>query len=116
MNGNYPEEEFTPAQFKDPYAKYDDPQLRRNFGDYMPENAELYDFWSPEMSNVDMKKGGRDLAIFVASILGFTGLCYTVFAPERPAVKRSYPDGLYKELGGYSDGSDKSDIMAAREA
>ncbi|PVH15396.1 uncharacterized protein CXQ87_003235 [Candidozyma duobushaemuli] len=108
---DYPNPEPELAQNKDPYAKYDFPQLRRNFGDKLNFNDDMYDIWSPDhFSFVSDKTALKHNAIFFSTILAIAaGIYFLELNPEKPAMPRSYPyNGLAKDLG---SGSEKTDYF-----
>ncbi|KAK4551873.1 hypothetical protein LTR86_010869 [Recurvomyces mirabilis] len=105
MNGNYPDPSLTSAlpikrQFRDPYADWWDKQERRNYGETVHEDNDILGIFSPEeYTHFTPGWGAVLIGCFVAT---FSGLCFTVaqFYPDRPAVPRTFPDGLEKEMGG----------------
>lgn len=106
---DYPRIEPVLAQDKDPYAKYDDPQNRRNLNDPVNINDDLYDMWSPDYFQfVSDKTALKHNGIFFSLIIGFgTAIWYFELNPAKPAMPRSFPSGgLAKELG---SGNDKDD-------
>lgn len=108
---DYPNPEPELAQNKDPYAKYDFPQLRRNFGDKLNFNDDMYDIWSPDhFLFVSDKTALKHNAIFFSTILAIAaGIYFLELNPEKPAMPRSYPyNGLAKDLG---SGSEKTDYF-----
>lgn len=100
--GDYPNPEALLAQNKSPYVKYDDQQNRRNIGDPVNFDDDLYDMWSPDYFQfVSDKTALKHNAIFFGLIFGFGGLLtYFELNPEKPGMPRSYPyNGLAKSLG-----------------
>lgn len=90
------------SQFKDPYAKYDDQQNRRNLNEPVNMDSDLYDMWSPEVYDfVPDSTAWKHNAIFFSLVFGFGATIYFFqLNPEKPAMPRSYPyGGLAKELG-----------------
>ncbi|KAF5101389.1 hypothetical protein D0Z00_000868 [Geotrichum galactomycetum] len=100
--GNYPEVPFEYYQHRNPYKKYDDQQLRRNFNEPLHQNYDYIDLWSPDRFDLYPNSLAiRNNLIFIALISGFSFTCWYFFYPERVAAPRSYPHGgLYKALGG----------------
>ncbi|KAK6454427.1 uncharacterized protein RJT20DRAFT_58505 [Scheffersomyces xylosifermentans] len=99
---DYPNPKPELAQNKDPYAKYDDPQNRRNLNDPVNIDDDLYDMWSPDYYQfVSDKTALKHNAIFFSLVFGFGAIIwYFQLNPEKPAMPRSYPfGGLAKELG-----------------
>lgn len=100
--GDYPNPPPMLAQDKDPYAKYDDQQNRRNFNDPVNFDDDYYDMWSPDyFQTVSDKTALKHNAIFFACFFGFGATIYYLqLDPEKPAMPRSYPfNGLAKSLG-----------------
>ncbi|QRV89580.1 NADH-ubiquinone oxidoreductase family protein [Ceratobasidium sp. AG-Ba] len=78
-------------------------QERRNFGEPLPEQAEVLSLWSPDVFNISRESALKQFGIAVLVFLGFT-MAVRASVPERPAVPRNYPyDGLVKELGGLQE-------------
>ncbi|KAK9448210.1 uncharacterized protein V1518DRAFT_419985 [Limtongia smithiae] len=103
LAGDYPEFPVIFNQKRDPYVKYDDQQLRRNFGDPLHEDDDVLNMWSPDVHDyVSNGTAGRYIATFFGIIAG-AGYLLSFIAPESPAVPRVYPSGLFTELGGASD-------------
>lgn len=109
------------AQDKDPYAKYDFQQLRRNKDEPLNIDDDLYDMWSPDrFTFVSDNTALKHNAIFFGLVFAFGGvIAYFQLNPEKPAMPRSFPNnGLAKELGSGKDLDDyfykvKSDETAA---
>ncbi|KAK9467126.1 hypothetical protein V1512DRAFT_252919 [Lipomyces arxii] len=100
LNGRYPEYPYMFNQHRDPYVKYDDQQLRRNFGDPLHEDDDLLNMWSPDVHDyVSTSKAGLTLLSFFAFV-GVSAFGLLLIAPENPATPRVYADGLFTELGG----------------
>lgn len=100
--GDYPNPPPVLAQDKDPYAKYDDQQNRRNMNDPLNFDDDLYDMWSPDyFQPVSDATALKHNGIFFACFLGFGGIiAYFQLNPEKPAMPRSYPsNGLAQLLG-----------------
>lgn len=99
------------AQLRDPYAKYDFQQMRRNKDEPMSIDDDLYDMWSPDYYQfVSDKTALKQNGIFFGVVLGFGALiAYFQLNPEKPAMPRSFPyNGLAKDLG---SGADKDDYF-----
>lgn len=100
--GDYPNPAPVYAFDRDPYAKYDDQQNRRNFNDPINFDVDLYDMWSPDRyDSVSISTALKHNAIFFGLFIGITSaVAYFQLNPEKPAMPRSYPyGGLAKELG-----------------
>ncbi|KAI8985445.1 hypothetical protein BDB01DRAFT_788273 [Pilobolus umbonatus] len=96
--GDYPNLPHFSAQTRGPYG-WDDPQDKRNFGETVPEEDEIYGVWAPDLHHYSPRKALAQLALFAATITGFAGLIYKLH-PESPVVKRTYPyNGLTEEFG-----------------
>ncbi|KAK9472163.1 putative NIAM subunit of mitochondrial NADH:ubiquinone oxidoreductase [Dipodascopsis tothii] len=109
--GDYPKYPYEFAQKRDPTAKYDEQQLRRNFNEPLHEDDDMLNMWSPDVHDyVPNSTAFRYLASFFLSIGAF-GVFASYFTPDAPAAPRVFPEGLYKELGGVENGSQ---IVAAR--
>lgn len=104
-----PKPEF--AQFKDPYAKYDDQQNRRNLNEPVNIDDDLYDMWSPDVFNHTSDSTAlKHNAIFFSAVLGLGALVWMFeLNPAKPAMPRSFPyGGLAKSLGA---GDEESEAM-----
>lgn len=121
--GDYPNPAPQLAQNKDPYAKYDDQQNRRNLNDPMNFDDDYYDMWSPDyFQPVSDKTALLHNGIFFSLFFGFgAAIYYFELNPEKPAMPRSYPfNGLAKELGSGKSEDDgfyqvKPDTTAEKE-
>lgn len=122
--GDYPNYKPVLAQDKDPYAKYDDPQNRRNFNDPLPHDYDMYDIWSPDYYQfVSDKTALKHNAVFFSLFFGFGAVIYYFqLNPEKPAMPRSFPfGGLAKELGSSGKAEDdefyrvRPDLTAEKE-
>lgn len=121
--GDYPNPPPQLAQDKDPYAKYDDPQNRRNINDPVNFDDDYYDMWSPDyFQPVSDKTALWHNGIFFSLFFGFgAAIYYLELNPEKPAMPRSYPfSGLAKELGSGKSEDDgfyqvKPDLEAEKE-
>lgn len=99
------------AQDKDPYGKYDFPQLRRNFNEPLHSDEDLYDIWSPDyMQPVSDATALKHNAIFFSLFFGVAAaVAFFELNPEKPAMPRSFPyNGLAEFLG---SGSEKDDFF-----
>ncbi|RDB26276.1 hypothetical protein Hypma_006703 [Hypsizygus marmoreus] len=99
LNG-YPQLPFVSRQ-ELPALGWQDPLLRRNFGDTLHEQDELLSMWGPDIPPVSPQSATIQFLIAVSGFVGFGFLVKNVLAQDPPAVRREYPfDGLVKELGG----------------
>ena len=100
--GDYENPKPLLAQDRDPYAKYDDQQGRRNFNEPLNIDNDLHDIWSPDYYLfVSDRTALKHNAIFFSAVIGFgTLIWYFSLNPAKPAMPRSYPgNGLAKDLG-----------------
>ncbi|KAF5391688.1 hypothetical protein D9757_002397 [Collybiopsis confluens] len=92
-------------QYLSPHG-WDDMQLRRNFGDPLPEHDELLSMWGPDIPPPGVNPR-RALTHFMLAAAGFTGIFFSIkwfLTPEPHFVRRTYPhEGLVTELGGLPD-------------
>lgn len=94
------------AQDKDPYGKYDIPQLRRNVNDPLHIDEDLYDIWSPDYYQpVSDGTALKHNAVFFSLFFGLAAaVAFFELAPEKPAMPRSFPyNGLAESLGSGSE-------------
>ncbi|CED82155.1 NDUFB8 [Phaffia rhodozyma] len=98
----YPELPTEYTQLRDPRAGWWDPQERRNFGEFLQEEDEVLNVWSPE---VNPHQSPRFAIYTFAGFFGFLYLYYqyawaTFEYP--PMVAREFPhDGLLSANGGH---------------
>lgn len=117
---DYPDIEPKLALLKDPYAKYDFQQMRRNKNEPLSFDDDLYDMWSPDYYQfVPDKTALKHNGVFFGFIFSLcAAVAYFELAPEKPAMPRSFPsNGLAKSLGSGSDDTDyfykvRSDALA----
>ncbi|KAK9431976.1 hypothetical protein V1505DRAFT_307603 [Lipomyces doorenjongii] len=101
--GDYPDYPYVSNQSRDPYEKYDDQQLRRNYNDPLHEDDEVLNMWSPDIHDfVSDGQAFKSILYFFATVGVGSYIC-TYFMPDKPAAPRVYPNGLFKELGGSED-------------
>ncbi|ODV64237.1 uncharacterized protein ASCRUDRAFT_24134, partial [Ascoidea rubescens DSM 1968] len=99
--GDYPD---LPVKYffdKDPYAKYDDQQNRRNFNEPLHAEDDMYNMWSPDTFPTDSYSYAvkANLIFLSFCIVFFGGLTYISYE-HKPAMPRNYPHGgLAKDLG-----------------
>ncbi|KAI0091191.1 hypothetical protein BDY19DRAFT_1067789 [Irpex rosettiformis] len=100
--GDYPDLPYELKQRRSPFG-WDDPQMRRNFGELPHEREELVSMWGPDAPHVAPERAARDF--FIAASLFITlGVIAKLSVPEPTAVPREYPyDGLITELGGLEE-------------
>ncbi|KAK7555313.1 hypothetical protein IWX49DRAFT_590011 [Phyllosticta citricarpa] len=101
MNGGYINPPPVKHQHRDPYGDWWDKQERRNLGEPMHEDHDLYGMFSTwDYTHFTPGWGWVLFGTFVAT---FTGFCFTVkqLYPDKPFAPRTFgDDGLEKELGG----------------
>ncbi|KIK62999.1 hypothetical protein GYMLUDRAFT_41301 [Collybiopsis luxurians FD-317 M1] len=92
-------------QYLHPYG-WDDLQMRRNFGDPLPEHDEHLSMWGPDIPPPGVNPRTA-LTHFILGVAGFTSVFFGVkwfLTPEPHFVRRTYPhEGLVAELGGLAD-------------
>ncbi|CDH57843.1 nadh-ubiquinone oxidoreductase ashi subunit (ci-ashi or ndufb8) domain-containing protein [Lichtheimia corymbifera JMRC:FSU:9682] len=97
--GDYPNLPRYSAQTRGPYGWWD-PQDKRNFGETLHEEDEIFGVWAPDLFRDDPWMALGQLGLFSVAVAGFSYFIYKTH-PARPAAQRRYPyDGLKKELGG----------------
>ena len=102
QNGGYINPPYIKRQHRDPYADWDDPQERRNFGEPLHENNDELMMLSPfDYTWATPKKAFQLLG---ATVVGFVALfmlpVHLIGHPDRPTVPREFEGGLQRELGG----------------
>ncbi|CDR42870.1 CYFA0S10e03290g1_1 [Cyberlindnera fabianii] len=97
---DYPDVPRELYYYRDPDAKWDDPQNRRNFGQPLHPDDDLLNLWSPHYyDTVSDAKALQLQFIFFGAVGAFSAIMYYFFYPERNAVPRDYPDGLARDFG-----------------
>ncbi|EPQ52801.1 hypothetical protein GLOTRDRAFT_5675, partial [Gloeophyllum trabeum ATCC 11539] len=98
LNG-YPRLPYVSRQYLPPKG-WEDPQMRRNFGDTLHEQEEILSMWGPDISVVPPETALRQFSLAVLVFVGIGAICYAL-VPDSPVLPRQYPfDGLKEELGG----------------
>ncbi|GBE87986.1 Ndufb8, NADH dehydrogenase 19kDa subunit [Sparassis latifolia] len=98
----YPQLPYISRQLLPPKG-WEDPQMRRNFGDTLHEEEEVLSMWGPDVSPLPPKTALRQFTIATLGFVTF-GVVVNYLVPARPAVPREYPySGLVKELGGLEE-------------
>ncbi|KAJ7593264.1 hypothetical protein C8J56DRAFT_1045726 [Mycena floridula] len=112
---NYPKLPNVSRQYLSPYG-WDDMQTRRNRGDPLHEQEELYSMWGPDIPAVAPETAIRHFGL---AVLGFVGIGLAVrfiLHKEPPMVRREYPfGGLSRELGGYDDNKARAEDESEAE-
>jgi NADH dehydrogenase (ubiquinone) 1 beta subcomplex subunit 8 len=87
-----------------PAKGWEDPQERRNFGDTLHEQEELYSMWAPDIPTVAPPTALRWFMMAWSGFALFGVLTYYALTPGRPGIQRDYPyGGLVTELGGLKE-------------
>ena len=100
----YPRVPSYSRQWRNAYAKWDDPQERCNLDEPLHAEEEMMGIWAPDVHRISVSSALVNLAV------AFTGLGLVLataasLAPSSPVVPRTFPfDGLTKELGGPGQG------------
>ncbi|KAH9942771.1 Ndufb8, NADH dehydrogenase 19kDa subunit [Amylocystis lapponica] len=101
---DYPRLPFVSRQRLPALGPYDDPQMRRNFGETMHEKEEILSMWGPDAPPVPPPTALLHFTIAVLGFVGFGTLVKFALIPSRSAIPRDYPySGLITELGGFED-------------
>lgn len=100
MNGGYVNPPPEKRQLRDPYGDWWDKQERRNYGEPVHEDDDIMGRLAPEeYRHTSPGFAILQLMFFMGSVFGLAGLV-SVFYPDKPALPRTFPDGLEDELGG----------------
>ncbi|EGG06461.1 uncharacterized protein MELLADRAFT_86651 [Melampsora larici-populina 98AG31] len=100
----YPRIESASRQWRNPYAKWDDPQERCNLNEPLHAEEEMMGIWAPDVHRISVSHALLNLAIAFSTLGGImTAAAYV--APKSPVVPREFPyNGLTQELGGEGQG------------
>jgi NADH dehydrogenase (ubiquinone) 1 beta subcomplex subunit 8 len=99
-NGNYINPPPIKRSHRDPYADWDDPQERRNFGEPVHEDNDILGVFSlHDYTHMTVARGLLMWAGFVGAVYG---VYYSVSAtfPGKPSMPTEYEGGLLEEMGG----------------
>ena len=100
QNGGYVNPPAIKRAFRDPYGDWWDKQERRNFGEPVHEDNDTLGIFSTEpYTHFKPGHGAVLLGTFIASVFVLMGLVRQYY-PDTPAVPRTFPGGLDRELGG----------------
>ena len=100
QNGGYINPPPEKRQFRDPYGDWWDKQERRNYGEPVHEDEDILGRLAPEeYTHTSPGFAILQLMFFMSSVFGLAGLV-SMFYPDKPALPRTFPDGLEDELGG----------------
>ncbi|KZT07786.1 uncharacterized protein LAESUDRAFT_758346 [Laetiporus sulphureus 93-53] len=104
LGPDYPHLPPISRQYLPALKRWDDPQMRRNFGDPLYMREEMLSMWGPDIPPVPPLVALRWFTIAALGFVSFGVLTKYVFTLERPAVPREYPySGLVTELGGLEE-------------
>ncbi|ODQ81750.1 hypothetical protein BABINDRAFT_174361 [Babjeviella inositovora NRRL Y-12698] len=87
-------------QLRSPYAKWDDPQNRRNFNEPVSDKYDFYEMWTADVYTTTSDK--QAVRWFLTYVGVFAGACYglSFLFDGKIAMPRNYPyGGLARELG-----------------
>lgn len=85
---------------RDPYEDWWDKQERRNYGEPVHEDNDIYGMFTTEPYTWTTPGHGIKLqGAFVVALVGLLSVVYATY-PGKPSVPRTFPGGLEKELGG----------------
>jgi hypothetical protein len=100
QNGGYVNPPAIKRAFRDPYGDWWDKQERRNFGEPVHEDNDTLGIFSTEpYTHFKPGHGAVLLGTFIASVFVLMGVVRQYY-PDKPAVPRTFPGGLDRELGG----------------
>ncbi|KAH9448700.1 hypothetical protein MJO29_014927 [Puccinia striiformis f. sp. tritici] len=100
----YPRVESLSRQWRNPYAKWDDPQERVNFDEPLHAEEEMMGMWAPDVHRISVSTALKGMAVAFSGV-GAILLAAGYMAPSSPVVPRTFPyDGLSRELGGPGQG------------
>lgn len=101
QNGGYVNPPRLKRSLRDPYEDWWDKQERRNYGEPVHEDNDMLGVFSlEEYSQWTAGKAFRWFVGYFAATAAFAGVIYVYAYPQKPSVKRTFPDGLEAELGG----------------
>ncbi|KIV80773.1 hypothetical protein PV11_08251 [Exophiala sideris] len=100
MNGGYINPPRVKRQFRDPYAQWDDPQERRNFGEPVHEDNDVLGVFALEdYRHMTTSRGLLMWAGFISVVLSLSYAVASTY-PGKPSAPKEYEAGLDRELGG----------------
>jgi len=101
QNGGYVNPPAVKRSLRDPYEDWWDKQERRNFGEPVHEDNDMLGVFSLEEYNQwSAGKAIKGFLTYGLGIAAFSAAIYYNFPAEKPAVPRTFPNGLKAELGG----------------
>ncbi|KAG6821296.1 hypothetical protein H0H93_000157 [Arthromyces matolae] len=99
----YPQLPFVSRQHLPPTG-WQDPIMRRNFGDTLHEEEEVLSMWGPDIPPTPPSTAASHFLIAVTAFVSFGFLVRYGLLQDPPAVRREYPyGGLVTELGGLDE-------------
>jgi len=100
QNGGYINGPASKRALRDPYEDWWDKQERRNYGEPVHEDNDIYGMFTTEPYTWTNPGHGIKLqGAFVIALFSLLGVVYATY-PGKPSVPRTFPGGLEKELGG----------------
>ncbi|KAA1129309.1 hypothetical protein PGTUg99_026183 [Puccinia graminis f. sp. tritici] len=83
----YPRVESLSRQWRNPYAKWDDPQERCNFNEPLHAEEEMMGIWAPDVHRISVPSALINLAVAFTG-LGVILVSAAYMAPSSPVVSR----------------------------
>jgi NADH dehydrogenase (ubiquinone) 1 beta subcomplex subunit 8 len=100
QNGGYINPPPVKRQHRDPYAGWWDEQERRNYGEPVHEDNDIMGIFATEdYRHFTPGRAWLLMGTFITTFLSVTGVIYFSY-PDKPAVPRTFENGLETELGG----------------
>lgn len=100
QNGGYINPPAIKKQHRDPHSSWWDDQERRNYGEPIHEDNDVMGIFATEdYTHFRAPRAWLLMGVFQAVFWGVAGVIY-VYYPDKPAVPRTFQDGLETELGG----------------
>ncbi|KAG6813629.1 hypothetical protein H0H92_009247 [Tricholoma furcatifolium] len=112
----YPQLPDVSRQYASPRG-WQDPLMRRNFGDTLHERDELLSMWGPDIppNGLAPSTALSHFVIAASAFVSFGLLVRYVLLQDPPAARREYPyGGLVTELGGLDE--NKARVESVEEA
>ncbi|KAL5485824.1 hypothetical protein ACEPAI_6866 [Sanghuangporus weigelae] len=112
--GDYPDIPPVYRGYLPPLGWWDN-LTRRNFGDLLHPEDELYSMWGPDPPKVPARQAFFHFSLAVAAFGGIMLFAYEA-TPERKAVPRQYPfDGLVNDLGGLEENKARPESLEGED-
>ncbi|KAI3657708.1 hypothetical protein MP638_003963 [Amoeboaphelidium occidentale] len=98
--GDYPKLPWIPHDKRSPYAHYDDPVHRRNFGETVPEEFDLQDAYFPGDHTPweNFKEGLKGQIPMIGIVLFFLGAAYLFYLDDNKAPPNVLPEEVVNYL------------------